>query len=471
MTMAHSLQMLAQVSADQIVNCLVQGGAIALLAWAVLRVSGRTGAVTRFAVWLSALLAITVLPLAGFVGRSLETTPSSVDRTLTLPYSWAVYLFAAWALIAGFAVLKVTHGLCRIWVLRRSCRPLDPQTLDPLLQQTLQAFDSRRAVTLCTSESLNVPAAIGFFKPAVVFPAWALEELSVAEFNSILLHELGHLARWDDWTNLAQKLARAVLFFHPAIWWIDSKLSLEREMACDDIVLARTASPRAYAECLVSLTEKGLLHRGFNLVQAAISRMRETTLRVTQILDRNHAGATKVGKPVCGLLVVAAFGVTAVSPMAPHLVSFDGVAPENVNASIAAHSRNTAHFENAAFHPAPNSSGKLTLVNAAFHPDELSTAPSAQTVSQVRPKRVRATAVRQALASSLRTPNLGSRNVSRERSAGITNVRAAAPAEVFLVVMQEHVYNARGQSLLTLSVYRLTTVQSDPVRTVSPKKI
>ena len=60
-----------------------------------------------------------------------------------------------------------------------------------------------------------------------------------------------------DWTNLLQKLVRAVFFFHPAVWWIENRLSLEREMACDDMVLAQTASasttaraPRGAAETL-----------------------------------------------------------------------------------------------------------------------------------------------------------------------------------------------------------------------------
>ena len=89
-----------------------------------------------------------------------------------------------------------------------------------------------------------------------------MQELSAVELNAILLHELAHLRRWDDWTNLIQKIVGAVLFFHPAVWWIEKKLALEREMACDDLVLAKTASPRAYAECLVSLAEKSLLRRG-----------------------------------------------------------------------------------------------------------------------------------------------------------------------------------------------------------------
>jgi hypothetical protein len=47
---------------------------------------------------------------------------------------------------------------------------------------------------------------------------------------------------------------------------------------------------------------------------------------------------------------------------------------------------------------------------------------------------------------------------------------SAEPAQVFLVV-QERVYNLHGQSLMTLSVYRFTTVHPDTLQRLGPKKI
>src|SRR6202008_1151455 len=111
------------------------------------------------------------------------------------------------------------------------------------VQKTLREFKSTRTATLCVSDDLRMPTAIGFVKPLVLIPSWAMKELSETELNAILLHELAHLRRWDDCTNLAQKVLRAVFFFHPAVWWVEGRLSLEREMACDDIVLAHTRNP------------------------------------------------------------------------------------------------------------------------------------------------------------------------------------------------------------------------------------
>ena len=143
------------------------------------------------------------------------------------------------------------------------------------------------------------------------------------EINVVLLHELAHLRRWDDWTNLAQKIVKAVFFFHPAVWWIESRLTLEREMACDDMVLAQTASPRAYASSLISFAEKLHNVRGLSLAQALVSRMRDMSLRVAHILDEKQPSRTGLWKPVLGLSAAILALVLGATPYAPRLVAFE----------------------------------------------------------------------------------------------------------------------------------------------------
>jgi hypothetical protein len=175
---------------------------------------------------------------------------------------------------------------------------------------------------------VNVPTVVGFVNPMILVPGWVMQELSADELNQIVLHELAHLRRWDDWTNLAQKVVRALFFFHPAVWWIEQKMSLEREMACDDAVIAHTESPRAYAECLAHLAEKTLIQRGVALAQAALGRIRQTSLRVAQILDGNRGSAEHAWRPavtlVAGFAMVCAVGISR----APRLIAFGGAEGE-----------------------------------------------------------------------------------------------------------------------------------------------
>ncbi len=71
----------------------------------------------------------------------------------------------------------------------------------------------------------------------ILVPDRLLEELAPDDIDSIVLHELAHLRRGDDWINAVERIAQAALFFSPGILWLVSQLDLEREVACDDWVL------------------------------------------------------------------------------------------------------------------------------------------------------------------------------------------------------------------------------------------
>jgi len=319
------LETLAGLFVERMLNATVEGIGIVLFAGLLLWVMGKRNSGTRFAVWLSVLGAIAVLPLVDHFDASHAVLTR--QARISLSPSWALYLLALWFFIAAIGLARVGLGLRQLVKLKKKCTPVDTTTLDPLLQSTLAEARKQRQVMLCVSDSVRMPAAIGYFKPLVVIPSWAMKELSTRELNSVLMHELAHLRRWDDFTNLAQKILGAFFFFHPAVWWIEDRLALEREMACDDLVLARTESPQAYAACLVALAEKGFLRRGLALAQAAVSRMHHTSLRVTQILDRDRPPATRVWTPALALVAGFAISAAVAAPHLPRLISFANPEP------------------------------------------------------------------------------------------------------------------------------------------------
>ena len=396
------LQTMAQISVERILNALPEGFLIALFVWALLRVLRRQNSGTRFAVWFLALLTVAALPVLGGFGAGLGAgqgqghalltsgmsapVSGSLRPAIAIPGRWALFVFLAWAVGVGVAMARLATGLWRLRQLRRSCTPVVAADLDPVVRKTVEAIGAsgsvesslveRRAsspvpphpqpvdgrgrpllhrskpVTVATSECVRVPAAIGLWKRTIVLPAWALRELSPEDLNVILLHEFAHLRRGDDWTNLIQKIVRALFFFHPAVWWIENRLSVEREMACDDAVLAETANPHGYATCLVSLLEKSLAHgraqrfvdkrRSSSLAHAAVDRAREAALRLAQILDTKRPVATRVWKPALGM--VAAFSVVclALLPHAPQFVAFDRAFDRGMAASNSDHAYSAA---------------------------------------------------------------------------------------------------------------------------------
>ena len=366
---AISLNAIVQTSALQIVDCLVEGTLIAIFAGLVLGVARRHNSGTRFAVWFSALMAIATLPLfAGSWWSQVGSTPAkTAGSVITMPGSWALYAVGAWAAIAAWSLLGVARSLWHLYILRKSCLPVDPAALDHRLQETLARNRAKRPVRLCTSDLVRVPTAIGFMKPVIVVPGWVMQELSADELNQILLHELAHLRRWDDWTNLAQKVVKALFFFHPAVWWIERRVSLEREMACDDAVIAETESPRAYAECLTHLAEKIFAQRSMALAQAALGRIRQTSLRVAQILDVNRpSNGGRAWKSAVAL--VAGFAIVCVLSVsrAPKLVAFSDHEPSHVANPVIAGASTGAAFANVPVSNALFKSQPVRLVPASL---------------------------------------------------------------------------------------------------------
>jgi len=314
----------AELLALRSVDSLIEGGVVCVLAWVTLRIVPRQSAASRFAVWFSALMAIGFGALLGAVWPSAEIVGSADQHAaITIPETWPLYLVGGWAVISLWMLIGLARSLWYLRNLRKSCTPIDALALHPLIRQTLCKLG--QSVTLCTSNEVKIPAAIGFWNRTIVVPAWAIRELSPDELNQIVLHELAHLRRFDDWTSLAQQIIKALFFFHPAVWWIERKASLEREIACDDAVLEETARPRAYAECLARLAERSLVHRSLSMAQAALGKFRQMSTRVAQILDPNRPARTgAVWLPAASLVVIAAVGCSAWYSRSPKLIAFGG---------------------------------------------------------------------------------------------------------------------------------------------------
>jgi Zn-dependent protease with chaperone function len=454
------LQTVAQIAIGRFLNSLPEGLLIALFAGVILRVLPRQNSGTRFAVWFVALLAVSGLPLiggittGGMTGEHTLLTAGGMRPVITLPSGWGVFLFLAWVLAAFVAILRLVIGLWRLRALRRNCVPINESGLDSAIQRTLADFRSARSVTLAMSERMSVPAAIGFLKPMIVIPAWALRELTPAELNIILLHEFAHLRRGDAWTNLLQKTVRALFLFHPAVWWIESRLSLEREMACDDQVLAETANPRGYARCLITLLEKSVARRGWAMAQAVVHRAREASLRLAQILDVGRPNTKRVWKPALGLVGVFSLLCLMVVPRAPQFVAFEAKQPAIHGNDVLSPAISQAQFPPAVVIPAAMHTNAPSL-------QKIRKRPASQDVGYLQEnQRIanHAVAPREVAARWIPETELGVADVLADEA----NQTAAPGSETLLVIRTTERVGPNAW-VWSVSVWRLTWEKTAPV--------
>src|SRR6201996_7780031 len=292
-------------AAERFIYSAIAGTALAIAVWFLLQLFSKKDSRTSFVVWFSTLLATALLPFVDLHSGSAVSAPAP-HAVFTISASWALYLFAAWGVIAFAGLVRVAFATLQVRKLRSDAVEIELEEIDSSLHTLITEAQKSRPVALMVSSELEVPTAIGFYKPAIILPQWLLESTPAEELKYILLHELAHLRRRDDWTNLAQKVLKAVLFFLPSVWWIERKLSLDREMACDDAVLARSGTPHGYAECLAHIAERSFLRRQIALAQAAVGRVRQLTARVTRILDPERPKSTQMWKPAVPVVMVVA---------------------------------------------------------------------------------------------------------------------------------------------------------------------
>jgi uncharacterized protein (TIGR03435 family) len=124
-------------------------------------------------------------------------------------------------------------------------------------QQTLDRLRSRlwiaRPVRLLVSGLVETPTVVGWLRPVVLMPLGALAGLPVEHVEALLLHELAHIRRHDYLVNMLQSIAEALLFYHPAVWWISGHIRAERELCCDDLAVEATGDAFTYAVALADL--------------------------------------------------------------------------------------------------------------------------------------------------------------------------------------------------------------------------
>jgi len=104
-----------------------------------------------------------------------------------------------------------------------------------------------------SSPGLLEPGVVGLFRPVLLVPAGIEANLTPAQLNAVLAHELCHVERRDNLTSAIHMVVEAAFWFHPLVWWVGARLVDERERACDEHVLRVCGEPAAYAESILNV--------------------------------------------------------------------------------------------------------------------------------------------------------------------------------------------------------------------------
>ncbi len=296
-------------------------------------------AAARSVIWLNVFILLALLHILPVFTGGHEAVSPAAEHAVRLSPLWSVAVAGLWAGLSLVRVVQLVAGHSSV-ARRRGGGRFRCEVTEELGMPLL--MHNWHPVALCASDEVARPSVLGFFRPRILVPPALLEQLSEAELKQVILHEMEHLHRGDDWTNLLQKLALVLFPLNPALAWVERRLCAERELACDDRVLHAGSGRKAYALCLTHLAEFALVRRGFSLVLGAWERRPELVRRVQRILSEP---ARQMGrKPALAVmagLTAGALACTLALARAPQIVRFGPLTraaqAQNVSAGLDAH--------------------------------------------------------------------------------------------------------------------------------------
>ncbi len=241
------------------------------------------------------------------VATNISTKGSAKQSLLQFLSTAAPILVIGWILGVCLFAIRPIIGFHYVWKLKR-------QGLFDVEPDLQQRFDRQRiklgmarAIEIYYSKLIRVPTVVGVWRPIVLLPISVMSNLTVAELDSILRHELAHIRRYDTLLNIFQITIETLLFFHPLVWAISKTVQTEREKCCDDISATSDTARTTLAKALIQLEEN---RQEYASQLSLTSHSGDLKKRVTRLLDLQNTKRTNIGR-LLGLVVagvmVAAF--------------------------------------------------------------------------------------------------------------------------------------------------------------------
>jgi beta-lactamase regulating signal transducer with metallopeptidase domain len=307
-----------------LLHFLWQGIAVAAMAGVGMALCRRASA--RYALGVTALVVMLAAPAATFFFY-MESAPAAVTvaqrpvsiapalraavraagasagfyRRILSP-SMLPWMVEAWLLGVALFSLRSAGGF---FLLERARRKRSTAVSDRVLKICFSMQDRLgigRAIDYCDCTWLQAPAVIGWLRPVVFLPLTALSGLTEEQLQSVIVHELAHIKRLDPLVNVFQVCVETLLFYHPAVWWLNKRIRAERENCCDDIAVEVCGNAVEYARALAMMEE----WRSAPMLAMAANRG-PLTERVLRIL-----GLTKLRAGMRGMGITASvFCLTA----------------------------------------------------------------------------------------------------------------------------------------------------------------
>ena len=247
------------------------------------------------------------------VANSQRKIPVLLSRTLApvLPF-----MVGSWIVVSVLLLLRLAGAIHAVLRIRNAAHRIPEYELRVAAWQNRKLFS--RQVSVASHPDVTIPFVVGLGRPTILIPSNFEFDLDDSQIDQVLLHELAHINRHDDWTLLFQRAAEAVFFFNPAVKWLGKQLISHREMACDESVVARTRRPDSYVSSLGRIAEMQLCRQATLAVAGMAVKQNSLLQRVKKLLDNPSTITDRFGKEefaiACGILALLVVTISYALP-------------------------------------------------------------------------------------------------------------------------------------------------------------
>lgn len=212
-----------------------------------------------------------------------------------------------WLVGVGFFILRLFGGLAYVQRLKYQRTTLLPAYWQAKVKALTTKIPVDKTVRIFESASIRVPMVIGYFKPFILLPIGAINQLGEEEIEAIIAHELAHVFRKDFLLNIFLSFIEVFYYYHPAVWWISGNIRLERENCCDDIAIQVCGNSLTYAKALVRLQELNAYSPSFAMPFSG--QKNQLLNRIKRILNQpqNRSNIMERLAATCFLLLALVF--------------------------------------------------------------------------------------------------------------------------------------------------------------------
>ena len=244
-----------------------------------------------------------------------EAIPDTAEAELWAPVNLMPVLVLVWSIVCIVQLLHLVRG---VWKVRRAiANSQAAETQHQNLLDSLCETVSTKSVPMRKHPDVSSPCLCVIFRPVILVPIGC--DYTDDELRSVLVHELGHVIRWDTLWQLASYIVRAVYCFNPLAWLLAFRHEVCADEVCDDLVSETGQDVRTYSLLLLSIAEKQQARRlataGMIGMATIKSRLGRRIVRLTQDSRWRRFPAGRLFATTVSVVALMVSGIFAVASL------------------------------------------------------------------------------------------------------------------------------------------------------------